>query len=136
MTRVLVIDDDTLFIKLMVHALSERGHEVDFALEGLDGFQKFNARHYDAVVCDIIMPEQEGVETITRMRRKREDVGIVAISGGLSRVAGAGLDVLEIATKLGADRTLTKPFQLSELTEAVDAVILARRPADARMASA
>jgi CheY-like chemotaxis protein len=136
MTRVLVIDDDVLFVKLMVHALRERGHEVDFALEGLDGFQKFNDHHYDAVVCDIIMPEQEGVETITRMRRVRQDLGIVAISGGMSRVGGAGLDVLDIAGKLGADKTLTKPFMLSELTEAVDAAILDRCPAGIRMASA
>jgi CheY-like chemotaxis protein len=135
MSRILVIDDDELFIKLMVHALRQRGHEVDFALDGLEGSAKFSSGRYDAVVCDIVMPEQEGVETITVIRRDNPDVGIVAISGGLSRAAGRSLDVLEIASKLGADMTLTKPFQLSELVSAVEMSISARRADPARAAS-
>jgi CheY-like chemotaxis protein len=128
MSRILVIDDDELFIKLMVHALTQRGHEVDFALDGLEGSKKFSTAQYDAVVCDIVMPEQEGVKTITSMRRTRPDVGIVAISGGLTKFAGKSLDILEIAARLGADRTLTKPFQLSELVKTVEEAIAAHRP--------
>lgn len=128
MSRILVIDDDELFIKLMVHALKQRGHEVDFALDGLEGSKKFAATTYDAVVCDIVMPEQEGVKTITSMRRARPDVGIVAISGGLTKFGGKSLDILEIAARLGADRTLTKPFQLSELVKTVEEAIAAHRP--------
>lgn len=132
MSRVLVIDDDALFIKLMVHAISQRGYDVDFALDGAEGSRKFDATRYDAVVCDIVMPEQEGVETITHMRRARPDVGIVAISGGLSRLAGKAPDILDMAAKLGADKTLTKPFQLSELVSAVDAAVAARQADGAR----
>lgn len=128
MSRILVIDDDELFIKLMVHALTQRGHEVDFALDGFEGSKKFDAIQYDAVVCDIVMPEQEGIKTITSMRRARPNVAIIAISGGLTKFGGKGLDVLEIASRLGADKTLTKPFQLSDLAKAVDEAIAARRP--------
>ena len=135
MSRILVIDDDELFIKLMVHALTQRGHEVDFALDGLEGSKKFAATTYDAVVCDIVMPEQEGVKTITSMRRARPDVGIVAISGGLTKIGGKSIDILEIAERLGADRTLNKPFQLSELAKVVDEAIAARRPEAPRAAS-
>lgn len=129
MSRILVIDDDVLFIKLMVHALAQGGHDVDFALDGAEGSRRFETTHYDAVVCDIVMPEQEGVETITGMRRARPDVGIVAISGGLSRLAGKAPDILDMAAKLGADRTLMKPFQLSDLVAAVDAALLTRQTA-------
>ncbi|MFN9976835.1 MAG: response regulator [Phycisphaerae bacterium] len=135
MSRILVIDDDELFIKLMVHALTQRGHEVDFALDGLEGSKKFAATTYDAVVCDIVMPEQEGVKTLTSMRRARPDVGIVAISGGLTKFGGKSIDILEIAERLGADRTLNKPFQLSELAKVVDEAIAARRPEAPRAAS-
>jgi CheY-like chemotaxis protein len=135
MSRILVIDDDELFIKIMVHALTQRGHEVDFALDGLEGSKKFAATTYDAVVCDIVMPEQEGVKTITSMRRARPDVGIVAISGGLTKFGGKSIDILEIAERLGADRTLNKPFQLSELAKVVDEAIAARRPEAPRAAS-
>lgn len=135
MSRILVIDDDELFIKLMVHALTQRGHEVDFALDGLEGSKKFVENTYDAVVCDIVMPEQEGVKTITSMRRARSDVAIVAISGGLTKFGGKSIDILEIAERLGADRTLNKPLQLSELAKVVDEAIAARRPEASRAAS-
>lgn len=123
MARVLIIDDDELFIKLMVHALKQRGHEVEFALDGLAGSRMFLASEYDVVVCDIVMPEQEGVETIKIMRRARPDVGIIAISGGLSLSHTTNIDVLHIAGQLGANVTMKKPFQLSELTAAVDSVL-------------
>lgn len=123
MARVLIIDDDELFIKLMVHALKQRGHEVEYALDGLAGSRMFLASEFDVVVCDIVMREQEGVETIKIMRRARPNVGIIAISGGLSLSHTTNIDVLHIAGQLGANATLRKPFQLSELTAAVDAVL-------------
>jgi DNA-binding response OmpR family regulator len=123
MARILLVDDDELFIKLMVHALKQRGHEVDFALDGIAGSRMFQASNYDVVVCDIVMPEQEGVETIKIMRRARPDVGIIAISGGLSLSHTTNIDVLHIAGRFGANATLKKPFQLSELTATVDSVL-------------
>ena len=120
MAQILIIDDDELFVKLMVHALKQRGHDVSFALDGLAGMRAFANGSFDAVVCDIVMPEQEGVETIKAMRRQRPNVGIVAISGGLSFGQASNIDVLHIAGQLGADVTLKKPFQLSELAAAVD----------------
>jgi CheY-like chemotaxis protein len=127
MARVLIIDDDELFVKLMVHALKQRGHEVEFALDGLAGSRAFAMTPYDVVVCDIVMPEQEGVETIKAMRRQRSDVGIVAISGGLSLGHASNIDVLHIAGQLGADVTLKKPFQLPDLAAAVEQAIAVRQ---------
>jgi DNA-binding response OmpR family regulator len=121
--RVLIIDDDELFIKLMVHALKQRGHDVEFALDGLAGSRMFEASQYDIVICDIVMPEQEGVETIKIMRRARPDVGIIAISGGLSLSHTTNIDVLHIAGQLGANATLKKPFQLSDLMATVDSIL-------------
>jgi DNA-binding response OmpR family regulator len=127
MARVLVIDDDELLVKLMVHALSRRGHQVAFALDGEAGARAFDETHFDAVVCDIVMPEKEGVETIQHVRRARPDLGIVAVSGGLG--SRAGFDVLDFVEKLGADITIKKPFQMSALCDAVDQAIAARAQA-------
>jgi len=82
MARVLVIDDDELFVKLMCHSLKQKGHTVEFALDGQQGWKAFCAGQFDLVICDIVMPQQEGFETIKRMRQQNADVGIVAISGG------------------------------------------------------
>ncbi len=131
MARLLVIDDDQLFLTLMIRALEHRGHEVAFAHDGAAGERMFAAGEYDAVVCDIVMPEQEGVQTIRQMRAHRPDVGIVAISGGLSFGHSSSVDVLDIAGKFGADVTLKKPFQFPELVAAVDQVLSNRRTTQA-----
>ena len=119
MARVLVIDDDKLFVELMVDALEERGHVVTFAFDGHAGLREFAASKFDAVVCDLVMPEQEGVETIRLLRRQAAGVGIVAISSGL-RSSASSLDILHFASRFGADVTLKKPFKLSQLVAAVD----------------
>jgi len=132
MARVLVIDDDELFVKLMVLALKQRGHEVECALDGDAGYRVFNASHFDAVVCDIVMPEKEGVETIQQMRRDRPDLGVVAISGGLRLGSRSNIDVLDVIEKLGADVTVKKPFQMAALCTAVeDALAVHRSPSAA-----
>lgn len=128
MARVLVVDDDELFVKLMCHSLKQKGHTVEFALDGHQGWKAFCDGQFDVVICDIVMPEQEGIETIKRIRQRNAEVGIVAISGGLSRSLTSNLDVLDIVSKLGANATLKKPFPLSELAACVDRVLTRNQP--------
>jgi DNA-binding response OmpR family regulator len=123
MARILVIDDDVLFVKLMCRSLVQAGHSVDCALDGKAGWNKFCKSSPDAVICDIVMPEQEGLETVREMRLRDKNVAIIAISGGLSRLSRGQLDVLGLVEKLGADATLKKPFELSELTRLVDRLL-------------
>ncbi|MCH8154484.1 MAG: response regulator [Proteobacteria bacterium] len=70
----------------------------------------------DLIITDIIMPEKEGVETIIALRRADPDLPIIAISGG-GRLDAT--DFLTMAGKLGARRTLSKPFRRDQLLEAV-----------------
>lgn len=121
MTRVLVIDDDELFVRLMAQALSQRGHDVVCANDGIRGEAAFKAAPFDAVVCDLVMPRQEGLETIRSMQRTNPRLGVVAISGGLGQAPG--MDILNMARLLGAHVTLRKPFQLSALCAAVDEAV-------------
>jgi DNA-binding response OmpR family regulator len=134
MARVLVIDDDELFVKLMAQALKARGHEVECAHDGEAGEAAMETVPFDAVVCDLVMPRQEGLETIRYMRRKNPALAVVAISGGLGQKSG--LDILKMAELMGAHVSLRKPFQLSELTAAVDQAVAAARSAAGGKASA
>ena len=68
--------------------------------------------HPDVVITDIIMPEQEGIDTIIQIRRERPGIKIIAISGG-GRIRN--IDFLEMAQSLGADEVLAKPFEADEL---------------------
>lgn len=124
MARVLVIDDDQVLVDVMVSALTARGHDVSFAFDGRAGSKALAAARFDAVVCDLLMPNQDGLETIREIRRERPDVAIVAVSGGLS--GRSHVDILQVASKFGADQTLCKPFKPSQLGSAVDAALAAR----------
>src|SRR5262245_7707765 len=106
MSRILVIDDDKVFAKLITIFLAQRGHEVVTALDGEEGVGHFKEGRFDLVVCDIVMPNREGIETIRELRKLDKDVAIVAISGGLSPVQTANVDVLDLAEMMGADVTL------------------------------
>lgn len=135
MSRILVIDDDKLFAQLITLFLQQRGHSVSFELDGREGLAKFKADDFDAVICDIVMPDREGIETIREIRRLSQRVAILAISGGLSPVQTTPIDVLDVAKMLGADVTLKKPFPLAELSMAVDRALADRQAMAASAAS-
>jgi YesN/AraC family two-component response regulator len=69
------------------------------------------------VITDMIMPGQEGMETILELRRDFPVVKIVAISGGGRR---SGADYLALAEKIGVTATLAKPFSREELKAMLD----------------
>lgn len=122
-----MIDDDKIFVDLMVGALRDCGHDVTFAFEGHTGSKLAQSHIFDVVICDLVMPEKEGLETIKDLRRDQPDLAILAVSGGLAMAPH--IDVLHIANKFGADLTLCKPFKLRQLADAVDKVLVLRRAA-------
>jgi CheY-like chemotaxis protein len=117
MARILVVDDEDLVRLTLRQMLEAGGHEVVEAANGRQGVALEAELPFDLVVTDIIMPDQEGIETIVQLRRKNPLLKIVAISGG-GRMKN--MDFLKIAANVGADATLTKPFSTQELTEVVD----------------
>lgn len=116
MTRVLVIDDEELVRLTLRQMLESEGFEVVEARNGREGVRIHGDTEIDLVLTDIIMPEQEGIDTIIQLRRKDPNVRIIAISGG-GRMRN--MDFLKIAANVGADSVLTKPFTTQELLDAV-----------------
>lgn len=111
-SSVLFVDDEQPIRALFQRALVSAGFDFDDAADGNQALAKLDQRRFDAVVIDIIMPDREGVETILHIRKRWPDTYIIAISGG-GRIGPD--DFLELATAVGADRTLTKPFRPSQL---------------------
>ena len=110
--RVLVIDDNEDVRTLIQLALRAEGFHVSVAANGQDGMSLLRKEVSDIVVTDILMPEQDGIETIAELRRDFPDVKIIAISGALS---ATGFDYLRVPIQLGAARILRKPFEIQEL---------------------
>jgi DNA-binding NtrC family response regulator len=120
MHSILVIDDDEQFRVMLRQVLGREGYEVVEARNGREGMALYRAEPTDLVISDILMPEQEGLETIRELRREFPAVKIIVISGG---GPGGTMNFLKAATLLGAQRTLWKPFDLDELRQAVREVL-------------
>ncbi len=116
MARILIIDDEDELRSMLHQMLEQAGHEVTEAVNGAEGIQLYEQGRPDLIITDIIMPEKEGVETIIALRRADPDLPIIAISGG-GRLDAT--DFLTMTKKLGARRTLSKPFRRDQLLEAV-----------------
>jgi DNA-binding response OmpR family regulator len=114
--RILIIDDEDQPRRMLQQVLIRAGYEVVEARDGNEGLQLFRTSPTDLIITDILMPEKEGLETIIDLRREFPAVKIIAISGG-GRTGN--LNFLEVAKRLGAQRTLQKPFELQEMIAAV-----------------
>lgn len=120
MARILIVDDNADMRELL-RAMVELGrHEVDEADSGRVGLERFQIAAYDVVMTDIIMPDMDGNELIAKLRALDPKVRIVAVSGG-GRARNLG--VLQVATRFGADRVLSKPFRKDEVLKVVDELL-------------
>ncbi|MGE4558745.1 MAG: response regulator [Desulfobulbus sp.] len=118
--RILVIDDDDQMRVLLRQVMEWAGYEVEEAGNGREGMQKQRRLPADLVITDLIMPEQEGLETIGLLRKEFPATKVIAISGG-GRIGPEAY--LPAAQELGADRVFSKPFDVRELAGAVKELI-------------
>lgn len=121
MTKILVIDDDDLVRGMMCNVLKKNGYTVLEAENGNVGMEHVrNAGSIALVITDILMPDKEGLETITEICAFDPDIKIIAMSGG-----GKTQDMtfLNLAKKIGASKALEKPFRPGDLLEAVQDVL-------------
>jgi DNA-binding response OmpR family regulator len=119
--RILVIDDDEQIRRLLRQVMEWAGHEVLEAADGREGMLKQRKHYADLVITDLIMPEQEGLETITLLKKEFPQVKIIAISGG-GRISPDAY--LPAAQELGADRVFSKPFDVRELATTVRELLI------------
>jgi len=120
MARILIIDDDAQTRRTIRRVLEGARHEVVEARNGEVGISLYREEPADLVITDMIMPEVDGLATITILRQDYPDVKIIAISGGGSIGSDA---YLYAAENLGVLRTLPKPFGKSELLGAVQELL-------------
>ena len=120
MPSVLVIDDDPGIRAFVRSILQNEGFEVAEAENGLVGFDLYCTHPSDVVLTDIFMPEGDGMETIRNLCHADPDVRIVAMSGAIYEGA---VKFLDFAGKLGAKRTLRKPFRQAQLVETLRGVL-------------
>jgi CheY-like chemotaxis protein len=110
--KICIIDDDPLIVSHLEEMLTGLGHAVVTASDVDTGLTRIETQASDAAVVDVLMPERDGLTFIMEIRKTRPDLRIVAITGGGRLGAGS---LLKMASGLGADAALVKPFSASEL---------------------
>ncbi len=114
--KILVIDGEYLVRYTLARILRSARYEVVTAADGERGMAMFRSAAPDVVITGSIMPGQDGCATIRQMRGERPDTKIIAISGG-GQISDSYL--LAIASNLGADDVIRKPFDADDLLSRV-----------------
>lgn len=114
--KILIIDDQPGIRNLFRLWLEREGFEVFEAENGMEGVRIQKQHLMDLIICDLIMPVQEGIETIAQLKNEFPDLGIIAISGG----GKMGPDsYLSAAQHLGAWQVFAKPVDMKLLIDAI-----------------
>jgi CheY-like chemotaxis protein len=119
--RILVADDEPGVRSFLRKVLEGGGYEVIEAANGKQAVKQVRAQKVDLLITDLVMPEQEGIETIIALRSEAAGIGIIAISGAF------GGRYLDAARQLGAHSVLTKPVSAEVLLAKVAEVLKAAR---------
>src|SRR5512138_3446853 len=119
--RVLLIDDEQFYFKLIRKTLKEAEYELEYAKTGLEGLSKIPSFEPDMMIVDLKLPEMDGFQILERLRKdiKYSHIPVIVITA--QDVLSEKLKAFE----LGADDYLVKPFQPEELVARMG--ILARR---------
>ena len=122
--RLLLIDDDRKFTRLLVKGLEEEGFVVDVAHTGEAGDEMTHVNHYEIIVLDWLLPDRDGLAVCQDLRARRISTPILMLT------ARDALEDRVAALNAGADDYLTKPFEFSELLARIHALLRRSQAAD------
>lgn len=114
--RILIVDDEPRYLRLLEANLKTEGYSVVTAADGLQAIESFSAQPVDLVLLDVMMPRLDGFGACQRIRQFSNVPIIMLTAKGEEHDRVKGLD-------LGADDYLVKPFSATELLARVRAVL-------------
>lgn len=114
--RILIVDDEPRYLRLLEANLRTDGYEIITAQNGVEALEVFSSQPVDLILLDIMMPKLDGFATCQRIREFSNVPIIMLTAKGEEQDRVRGLD-------LGADDYLVKPFSATELLARVRAVL-------------
>ena len=108
MTKILIIDDEAPIRRVLRDILENENYQVDDASTGMEALQHIKEQDFDAIFCDIKMPEMDGIEVLEAIR-KESDVPVIMLSGH------GTIETAVEAIKKGAFDFIPKPPDLNRL---------------------
>ncbi|HEU5023146.1 MAG TPA: response regulator transcription factor [Bryobacteraceae bacterium] len=114
--RVLVMEDERRMAALLKRGLTEEGHQVFVAYDGVEGFEMARSAEFDILVLDVMLPGVDGLTIARRLREENNQTPILMLTArDTAANVIAGLDA-------GADDYITKPFSFEIFLARVRAV--------------
>ena len=101
---ILLVEDDPNFGRILKDYLTINNYEVSLAVNGIEGFEKFNRSEFDLCILDIMMPFKDGLTLAREIREVNDTIPLIFLTAKNLKD-----DVLK-GYKIGADDYLTKPF--------------------------
>jgi CheY-like chemotaxis protein len=117
--RILVVDDDASIRQWSAVALVRSGYHVDAAEDGAAGWEALQAKHYDLVITDNMMPKVTGVEMVNMLRGQGATLPVILASGAIPT------EELKRHPWLEINAILPKPYTVAELLGAVKEILRA-----------
>ncbi len=115
--RVIIVDDDVTFCRLVAEVLEDEGIEVQWTTEGSECWRMWTDGAYDLVISDVYMPSMLGTELVARLRERDPDLRAILVS------AFADQALIDTSRVLGV-ALLSKPFDRIRLLEVITDVML------------
>jgi two-component system response regulator AtoC len=107
--RILIIDDEENMLHMLKTILSKEGYEIITAGNGIEGLEKIETNLFDTILCDLRMPEMDGLSFLKTVKVKNTDSTIIMMS------AYGTIDLAVEAMKQGAYDYISKPFKPDEI---------------------
>lgn len=112
--KILVIDDEKGAREALSYDIYSRGYLVETASDGEEGIEKMKKEKFDLVICDIIMPGKNGIETLEGIKQIDPDVEVIMMSGY------GNIELALTAMRKGAYDFIKKPFDINEISILVE----------------
>jgi DNA-binding response OmpR family regulator len=126
MPGILIVEDEKDIREMLKIFLIRRKYTVMEASSGKEAIIHFKPSIIDLVITDLIMPEEDGLKVIMKLRELKPSIKIIAISGGGK--AGPG-SYLNLAKALGAHAVYSKPFSIKKLLAKIEELLNTEQPA-------
>jgi len=125
MPGILIVEDNRELREMLKESLTRKSFIVQEADNGKDAIIHFKPGVTDLVVTDLIMPEEDGLKVIMKLRELKPSLKFIAISGGGK--AGPA-SYLNLAKALGADAIYSKPFSVNEMIGKIEELLEIEQP--------
>lgn len=112
--RVLMIDDETVFVNSLTKVLTRRGIEVQSAPDGHRGLALLTNEGFDVIVLDMRMPGMDGLATLKAIRERDALIPVILLTGHID------LKQVSEALKAGAAEVLLKPCPVENLVSSIE----------------